>query len=60
MKVGDLVEYTEKDSPLGRFRRYGIITTQNNNRFGTVVFWFRDKQFTHECEQHLKVVNESS
>ena len=52
MKVGDLVEYAEKDTPLGRFRRHGIVTAQNNNLFGTIVYWFRDKQLTEEQEQY--------
>ena len=58
MKVGDLVEYAEKDTPLGRFRRHGIVTAQNNNLFGTIVYWFRDKQLTEEQEQYLEVVSE--
>lgn len=59
MKVGDLVEYAEKDTPLGRFRRHGIVTAQNNNLFGTIVYWFRDKQLTEEQEKYLEVVSES-
>ena len=59
MKVGDLVEYAEKDTPLGRFRRHGIVTAQNNNLFGTIVYWFRDKQLTEEQERYLEVVSES-
>jgi hypothetical protein len=59
VKVGDLVEYAEKDTPLGRFRRHGIITAQNNNLFGTIVYWFRDKQLTEEQEKSLEVVSES-
>ena len=59
MKVGDLVEYAEKDTPLGRFRRHGIVTAQNNNLFGTIVYWFRGKQLTEEQEKYLEVVSES-
>ena len=62
MKVGDLVNYSDpvKDSPLGRFRRSGgIITAQNNNLFGTIVYWFRDKQLTEEQEKYLEVISES-
>ena len=59
MKVGDLVKYASKDSPLGRFRRHGIVTAQNNNLFGTIVYWFRDKQLTEEQEKCLVVISES-
>lgn len=60
MKVGDLVKYASKDSPLGRFRRSGgIVAAQNNNLFGTIVYWFRDKQLTEEQEKCLVVISES-
>jgi hypothetical protein len=59
MKVGDLVKYTERDSPLGRFRRAGIVIAQNNSFFGTVVYWSRDKQFTEEQEKYLVVISAS-
>jgi len=60
MKVGDLVKYSSNDSPLGLFRRSGgIVTAQNNNLFGTIVYWFRDKQLTEEQEKCLVVISES-
>jgi|TARA_R110000824_G_scaffold323961_1_gene510864 hypothetical protein len=60
MKVGDLVKYASNDSPLGLFRRSGgIVTAQNNNLFGTIVYWFRDKQLTEEQEKYLVVISES-
>tara|TARA_A100000172_G_scaffold66102_1_gene45642 strand:- start:1010 stop:1195 length:186 start_codon:yes stop_codon:yes gene_type:complete len=60
MKVGDLVKYASNDSPLGLFRRSGgIVTAQNNNLFGTIVYWFRDKQRTEEQEKYLVVISES-
>jgi len=60
VKVGDLVKYVSKDSALGRFRRSGgVVTAQNNNLFGTTVYWFRDKQFTEEQERYLVVISES-
>ena len=58
MKVGDLVEYAEKDTPLGRFRRHGIVTAQNNNLFGTIVYWFQDMQHTRESGKYLVVISE--
>ena len=62
MKVGDLVNYTSPDSPLGRFRRNGgvvIIAAQSNNDFGTIVYWFQDSQYTRESGKYLVVISES-
>jgi len=62
VKVGDLVNYASPDSPLGRFRQNGgvvIIACRNNNAFGTIVYWFQDKQYTRESGKNLVVISES-
>ncbi len=61
MKVGDLVNYTSPDSPLGRFRRNGgvVIAAQNNNDFGTIVYWFQDSRYARESGKYLVVISES-
>ena len=59
MKVGELVEYTNKDSPLGRYRSTGIVIAQQERAFGTVVYWGAQKDCTHEEQKSLKVINES-
>jgi len=59
MKVGDLVEYINKDSPLGRYRSTGIVIAQQEWDFGTVVYWGAQKQCTNEKQKRLKVINES-
>ena len=61
MKVGDLVNYAKSDTPLARFRRNGgvvIVAGQNNNDFGTIVYWFQDKQYTRESGKYLVVISE--
>ena len=62
MKVGDLVNYASPDSPLGRFRRNGGVVTEVLNGvpcgFGTIVYWFQDKQYTRETGKHLVVISE--